>query len=157
MTNSGSVRPKEATDHRIVVGIDGSEPSQLALRWAIEEAVLRGSSVEAMHAWRDLYSGSASPYGVGFIDPTIYSDAAEAIVAAVVDAVDESVLTSPIRRLVVHDSAAHALLEAGKGADLIVVGSRGRGGFAGLLLGSVSQQVMHHATCPVVVIPASGD
>lgn len=153
MTNSQTDLGSPRRDHRIVVGVDGSESSRQALQWAIVEGRQHGSSVEAVHAWHDVYVGSGTPYSVELLDPTIYSDAADAVVAAVIDAVDESGLAAPIRRVVVHDSAAHALLVAGKGADLIVVGSRGRGGFSGLLLGSVSQQVVHHATCPVVVIP----
>ena len=66
-------------------------------------------------------------------------------------------LPFPIDAIAVHGSAASALLKTAKGADLIVVGSRGRGGFAGLLLGSVSQQVVQHAPCPVVVVPPPRD
>ncbi len=153
MTNAGTVREEESHTYRIVVGVDGSEPSTLALRWAINEADRHGGTVEAVHAWHGAYIGSATPYGVALIDPKIYSDAADKLLDTVVDAADESGLEAPIRRTVVQGSPAHALLEAGKGADLIVVGSRGRGGFAGLLLGSVSQQVVHHASGPVVVVP----
>ena len=157
MTNSELALAKEQVRHRIVVGIDGSELSQFALRWAIDEAHHHGSSVEAVHAWHDVYVGGGIPYGAALMDPKIYIDKAEALLDAVVDAADESGLATPVRRTVVQDTPAHALLEAGKGADLIVVGSRGRGGFAGLLLGSVSQQVVHHASCPVVVIPSATD
>jgi len=146
---------------RIVVGVDGSETSRAALRWAIEEAESHGSSVEAVHAWhQSVYIGGAyGAYGLeaSMIDPTIYRDAGERLLNAVVDAENESGLASPVRRLLVNEAPAHALLESAKGADLIVVGSRGRGGFAGLLLGSVSQQVVHHAPCPVVVIPPTAE
>lgn len=144
---------------RIVVGVDGSETSQAALRWAIEEAESHASSVEAVHAWHQgaYIGGGAYGLDTGMIDPTIYRDAGERVLNAVVDAEDESGLASPVRRLLANDSPAHALLDAAKGADLIVVGSRGRGGFAGLLLGSVSQQVVHHAPCPVVVIPPTAE
>ncbi len=153
MTNAESDLVTEHTEHRIVVGVDGSELSRHALQWAIDDGRQHGSSVEAVHAWHDVYAGSGTPYSVQLLDPRVYSDAADALVDDVVDSVDAAGLAAPIGRTVVHDAPAHALLEAAKGADLIVVGSRGRGGFAGLLLGSVSQQVVHHATCPVVVIP----
>jgi nucleotide-binding universal stress UspA family protein len=153
MTNTGSDVVTEHTEHRIVVGIDGSESSRQALQWAIDEGRHHGSYVEAVHAWHDVYVGGGTPYSVAVLDPQLYHDAAEALVRDVVDAADESGLAAPVRRSVVHGAPASALLEAAKGADLIVVGSRGRGGFAGLLLGSVSHQVVHHATCPVVVIP----
>jgi nucleotide-binding universal stress UspA family protein len=142
---------------RIVVGVDGSETSRAALRWAIEEAERHGSSLEAVHAWYVGYVGGAYTFDAGIIDPTIYRDAGDGLLNAIVDAEDESGLAAPVRRLLVNDSPAHALLEAAKGADLIVVGSRGRGGFAGLLLGSVSQQVVHHAPCPVLVIPPTAE
>lgn len=138
---------------RIVVGVDGSETSRAALQWAIEEAKRHGSSVEAVHAWHDVYIGSAYPFAAGMVDPKIYRDSGERILNAAVDAEDESGLATPVHRVLVNDSPAHALLESAKGADLIVIGSRGRGGFTGLLLGSVSQQVVHHASCPVVVVP----
>ena len=153
MTNAENDVVTEHTEHRIVVGIDGSESSQMALQWAIEEGRHHGSYVEAVHAWHDVYVGGGTPYSVELLDPRMYNDAAEALIGSVVDAADQTGLAAPIRQVVAHDAPAHALLEAAKGADLLVLGSRGRGGFAGLLLGSVSQQVVHHATCPVVVIP----
>lgn len=143
---------------RIVVGVDGSKTSRAALRWAIEEAESHGSSVEAVHAWhQDVYIGGAYGFDASVIDPTIYRDAGERLLEAVVDAEDESGLASPVRRMLANGPPALALLDAAKGADLIVVGSRGRGGFGGLLLGSVSQQVVHHAPCPVVVIPPTAE
>lgn len=138
---------------RIVVGVDGSPASGVALRWAIDEARCHGSALEAVYAWHDVYIGGEYPMASTLMLPTLYQDAAEKLLDTIVEAEDQTGLSSPITRLLVRDSAAHAILEAAKGADLIVVGSRGRGGFSGLLLGSVGQQVVHHATCPVVVIP----
>lgn len=154
MTNSSDNAQERNPVERIVVGVDGSETSRAALRWAIKEAVCHRSSVEAVHAWhQEVYMGSPFAIQAVMIDPTIYRDEGYRLLNAVVDSEDESGLAATVHRLLVNDSAAHALLDSAKGADLIVVGSRGRGGFAGLLLGSVSQQVVHHAPCPVVVIP----
>ena len=138
---------------QIVVGIDGSPTSRAALHWALDEARAHGAAVTVVHAWHDPYTGSALPFAPGLIDPTSYHAVGERLLDSVVDAENLSGLSEPVRRLVVHDSAAHALVEAADGADLLVVGSRGHGGFTGLLLGSVSQQVIHHARCPVVVLP----
>lgn len=135
---------------RIVVGVDGSPASIEALRWALREAGRIEASVVAVHAWNDVYAAGA-PYTVA-IDSKMYSDAAHRVLdRAIADVCAEG--EASIERRVVRDGAANAILEAAEGADLLVVGSRGRGGFAGLLLGSVSQQVVHHARCPVVVIP----
>ena len=157
MTHAGGDLVIERTEHRIVVGIDGSESSRQALQWAIDEGRHHDSFVEAVHAWHDVYVELDTPYSGELLARQMYSDAADALVGDVVDATDASGLAAPVGRTVVQDAPAHALLEAAKGADLIVVGSRGRGGFAGLLLGSVSQQVVHHAPCPVVVIPSTRD
>lgn len=142
---------------RIVVGVDGSPASRVALRWAIDEARCHGAALEAVYAWRDVFLGGEYPMASTLMLPTLYQDAGEKLLDTIVEAEDQTGLASPITRLLVHDSPAHAILEAAKGADLIVVGSRGRGGFSGLLLGSISQQVVHHATCPVVVLPMPED
>jgi nucleotide-binding universal stress UspA family protein len=140
---------------RIVVGVDDSHGAGRALRWARDEARLRGAHVQAVHAWHYPYlptppfMSSPSP---GCDDLEV---AARDELDHAVDGVDQSELAEPIERtLVWSDSAASALLAESKGADLLVVGSRGRGGFASLLLGSVSQEVAHHASCPVVIVPA---
>lgn len=139
---------------RIVVGVDGSENSRAALRWAIDEARVRDASVEAVLVWHEPYSGGtlAVPFPVDFADmETAYrSDLATFVADADTTGLSASVVES-VRR----GSLSGELLAAAEGADLLVVGSRGHGGFMGLLLGSVSHQVAVHATCPVVIVPAT--
>lgn len=137
---------------KIVVGIDSSEGSRRALAWAVAEGRLRGATVEAVHAWH-LSVLVTSPLGAVPIDTGELEASARKEFDGAVDAVDATGLPEPIVRTFVTGNPADVLVGAAAGADLIVVGSRGRGGFAGLLLGSVSQQVTHHAPCPVVVIP----
>jgi nucleotide-binding universal stress UspA family protein len=139
---------------RIVVGVDGSENASVALRWALQESALRGDTLEVVAAWHYPY---ASDVGYGFapaVDPTALENAAaEGLEQALRDACPDKDIRSRVERVVVQGSAANNLIEAAKGADLLVVGTRGRGGFRGLLLGSVSTQCVHHAPCPVAVIP----
>ncbi|MBK5221796.1 MAG: universal stress protein [Acidimicrobiia bacterium] len=137
---------------RFVVGVDGSESSRRALEWAVQQAALEDAAVEAVHAWHVPYVASGMG-GMPF-DLQMLADGARATLDTIVDSVDASSLSSPIERTVVEGPAARVLLDAASGADLAVVGSRGHGGFMGLLLGSVSQQVASHSTCPVVIIPA---
>jgi nucleotide-binding universal stress UspA family protein len=139
---------------RIVVGIDGSEGSRHALEWAIAEARLRHAKVEVIHAWMFPYS-SATPFGPVMVESQTLEEVAQQELDGTVAAVDASGLDAPIEAHIECGSAGGVLLEHAKGADLLVVGTRGRGGFAGLLLGSVSQQVAHHAPCPVVIVPPS--
>ena len=137
---------------RIVVGVDGSDGSLRALRWAVGEAQLRGTSLEVVHAWAYAYMGDA----IGTADFPVDVDREkdeQALLDRCVDTVRSTAKEVRIQPHLVFGGAASALLEAAHGADLLVVGSRGRGGFAGLLLGSVSQQCTHHARCPVVVVP----
>jgi len=138
---------------RIVVGIDGSDHSKNALRWALAEARLRDASLDVVSAW--LLPVYATGYGFApgdLVDPKIIGDAAAAQLDETVTEVvgDASGLT--LTRKSVEGMAAQVLVEEAEGADLLVVGSRGHGGFAGLLLGSVSQQCAQHASCPVVII-----
>jgi nucleotide-binding universal stress UspA family protein len=133
---------------RIVVGVDGSDSARPALQWAIEEATLRHASVDAVHAWH-------VPYVLGY--PNTAPPFLTEVEAAARDTVNAAVAAEgetgvPIETITVMDAAATALIDASKGADLVVVGSRGRGGFASLVLGSVSHHVAQHASCPVVVI-----
>ena len=142
----------------IVVGVDGSEGSKLALRWACEEAArLDGAKVVAVATWTYPVV-AASPWMGGYDVPM---DLTEPTAQALQDAVDEVVAAgapaAQIETKVVCGPAAGTLIEAGKDADLLVVGSRGLGGFTGLLLGSVSHQVAAHAPCPVIVVPVRHD
>jgi nucleotide-binding universal stress UspA family protein len=141
---------------RIVVGVDGSPSSKAALAWAIEQAALTGASVEAVIAWHYPVAVGGIPFApLGATDFTDYGEfAAEVLsdsIAATVDP-DGPVKVSSVVRA---GNAAQVLLEAAEGAELLVVGSRGHGGFTEALLGSVSQACVHHARCPVVIIRAA--
>ncbi|KIH99859.1 universal stress protein UspA [Streptomonospora alba] len=139
---------------RVVVGLDGSADSEAALRFALDEASRTGAELVAVHAWLMSAPIDAS----ALTDPSYVAehrfaaDRADTYVRTMVEtARSADTADVPVRVAVVEDHPAHALLSEGAQADLIVVGSRGRGGFAGLLLGSVSQTVLHHAPAPVVV------
>jgi nucleotide-binding universal stress UspA family protein len=143
---------------RIVVGVDGSVPANRALRWAADEARLRRGLLEVVHAWRPPVSLiGIAPDAMAAVDPVEMEGAARDVLDAAVGAVDPGGLAGPVERTLSSSGAAWAILESARRADLVVVGSRGRGGFAGLMLGSVSHQVSHHAPCPVVVIPPGAD
>jgi nucleotide-binding universal stress UspA family protein len=140
--------PAAEDDARIVVGVDGSPSSKAALRWALRQARLTGARVEAVTArqlppssgW-DLLPDTADVAGIA------RSMLEEAIAGA--GALAPGVKIQPTVR---QGNAAQVLLDDAKGAELLVVGSRGHGGFTEALLGSVGQHCVHHATCPVVVI-----
>ncbi|HEY8524678.1 MAG TPA: universal stress protein [Acidimicrobiales bacterium] len=136
---------------RIVVGVDGSQSSRNALNWAVREARAHGARVEAVHVWQ-VPAAAFYPPGAIALDVGTYEEQAKQQLDEIVDSTDTTGLADPIERIVTCGPPARTLLEVAKGADLLVVGSRGRGGFAGLVLGSVSQQCVHHAPCPVVVV-----
>ena len=135
----------------IVVGVDGSDVAQDALRWATAEARVHEAKLRIVHAWQFPYAG-VSPYGGMAIDPADVEATARQVLEEAVGSADLTGLASPPETVLVAQSPSEALVEAAEGADLLVVGSRGRGGFSGLLLGSVSQQAATHATCPVVIV-----
>lgn len=141
---------------RIVVGVDGSEHSLDALRWAVEEAALRKTTVLVISAWTYpvvIADGMAGGAYVGGLNPDeLAASARSNLEAAVSSACPDPATRANLELVVVEGSPGRALVEASKDADLLVVGSRGHGGFANLLLGSVSSQCVHHAHCPVTVI-----
>jgi nucleotide-binding universal stress UspA family protein len=142
-------QPETTTKPRIVVGIDGSEHSGRALQWAIDEARVRGATVQAVHAW-----SYPLAMGLGANSSELLMRGAESAAESVLDhALDSLPDDVVVERILALGLAAESLLEAAKGAELLVLGSRGRGGFVGLLLGSVSQQCANHASCPVVIVP----
>ena len=137
---------------RIVAGIDGSESSVSALRWAIGQAGLTGATVDAVIAWHypDL---AAAGMGAGALEPTDgFRESAGKIVADAINSALDPASDVPVRARVAQGHAARVLLDASARADLLVVGTRGHGGFAEALLGSVSQHCVQHARCPVVVV-----
>jgi nucleotide-binding universal stress UspA family protein len=145
--------------HRIVVGVEGSPGSHAALRWAIEEARLRGGTVEVVTAYLPTYVPAAPDFGYVPLDPVDLVDEVRKMQDDVIAEVSAGVDTAgvPIEQRLLKGRSADTLIAAAEGADMLVVGNRGRGGFRGLLLGSVSQQVTHHATCPVVIVRADMD
>ncbi|WP_018640328.1 universal stress protein [Parafrankia elaeagni] len=144
---ASSVRP----DRRpIVVGVDGSGPSQAAVRWAAAQAAARSAPLHLVHAYRINLAPSGVPLDDYFY-PTLRRDA-ERLLADVVTAEIDDEADIDVRQAAVDDSASRALLHASQDAQLLVVGTRGRGGFAELLLGSTAHQCVLHAACPVAVI-----
>jgi nucleotide-binding universal stress UspA family protein len=139
----------------IIVGVDHSAGAEEALRFAFEEAQLRRATLRAVHAWQFGYIGAP---GIEGSVPVLGAELSEhrAAADAALDATVRETIPDPggvtIERRVVEGAAAAVLVEESRGADLLVVGSRGHGGFAQLLLGSVSQQCAHHAECPVVIV-----
>jgi nucleotide-binding universal stress UspA family protein len=134
------------------VGVDGSDAARRALRWALEEARLRRAGLDVVHAWQAPYA-VPSPFIRLALDPGVVEKHARAVLDRVVDAEDTRSQPAPVERILVQEGAARAVLDTAQGADLVVLGSRGLGGFKGLLLGSVSHHVAHHVRCPLVVVP----
>ena len=138
----------------IVAGVDGSPSSISALRWAIAQAGLTGASVDAVIAWHYPAAAAGGGYGMaaGGAEPGDFREIAEKVIADAVSTAADPASGVRVRPRVAEGNSARVLLDASAGADLLVVGSRGHGGFAEALLGSVSQHCVQHASCPVVVI-----
>ena len=137
---------------RIVVGVDGSEHSQRALTWAIDEARARGASLQLVHAWS--LPAMELPY---VADMSIVERSEAAVLERALEAADAERGEVKVTSRLAHGDAGNVLLSAAEDAALLVVGSRGLGGFKELLLGSVSHRVALHARCPVVVVPSRDD
>jgi nucleotide-binding universal stress UspA family protein len=146
------VAASPGTGERVVAGVDGSETSARALSWALDDARARGGVVAAVHAWHVPFAMSLT---AGARDHSAFEQAAGRLLDQVVDGTASEYPDVPVERVLVGGSPADALLGAARDAALVVVGGRGVGGFRGLLLGSVSQQLAHHAPCPVVIVPGA--
>ncbi|ODU27167.1 MAG: hypothetical protein ABT15_21245 [Pseudonocardia sp. SCN 73-27] len=144
-TEDGADRP----DSPVVVGVDDSGGTEPALEFAFEEAARRGVPLLAVHSWLEQVM---DPYVVPYIDWDAVAVEEE---RALTDTLAPWAAKFPgveVRRSVVRDGAARALVTAAEGAALVVVGSHGYGAFRGLLLGSVGQALLQHAPCPVAVV-----
>jgi nucleotide-binding universal stress UspA family protein len=147
--------PHEGTRERVVVGVDGSDQSMAALRWALAEGAARKAVVQVVHAWSaPMIYGPVS--GVTGSDVGVIEGGARRMVDDMVDRAVAGASPVDVERTAVPGGPASSLVDAADDADLVVVGRRGLGGFSRLLLGSVSEHVARHAGCPVVVIP-TGD
>jgi nucleotide-binding universal stress UspA family protein len=136
---------------RIVVGIDGSATGEAALRFALEEARRRQADLEVVHTWSGRRHDPL-PLGSGPVYEEGLEDEARDWLESVVAGLDRTGIPR-IDPIVAGGEAGHALVRIAAGADLVIVGSRGRGAVASALLGSVSRYVLHHAPCPVIVVP----
>jgi nucleotide-binding universal stress UspA family protein len=138
----------------IIVGVDGSGHSRAALNWAYQEATHHGASLTVLAAWHAPVLPQQPPYGA--LPPEGYDTQPARDASAMLEHLvgDLEARTPPVevQISVEQGSPAKVLIERSKGADLIVVGSHGKGGFAGMLLGSVTQHVVSHAHCPVAVV-----
>ena len=142
--------------HGIVVGVDGSDGSRRALEWAADEARRRATPLTVVYAWHPsiaVYAGS----GWAAVDDGFFEELARAArerVDHVCAAAAPALEGLDVEVKVVEGPAAPALMDEASDAEMLVLGTRGHGGFAGLLLGSVSAQCAHHSPCPLVIIPS---
>lgn len=155
----------------IVVGVDGSAGGYAALRWALDEARLRGTKLRVVHVYHppqlpltEAGVGAAGGLGVPVLAETAdeLGRAAEAEATSLIEeglrrAGSDSTRGLEIERAALQGPTAQTLIDSASGAELLVVGSHGRGGFLGLLLGSTSQQCAQHPPCPVVILPPPGE
>lgn len=141
--------PATTGPDRVVVGVDGSASSVEALRWAARTAPLIGCGIDVITTWQ--YPMAA--YGYGAMAPTYRpdEDAAHMLEVVLKDVFDDA-RPDDLRAVLVEGHPAQILVERSAGAALLVVGSRGHGGFVGLLMGSVSAHCAEHAQCPVTVV-----
>jgi nucleotide-binding universal stress UspA family protein len=142
--------------NQIVVGVDGSPSSQAALQWAADQAIRTGADVEAVIAWE--YPAVAAGFGLApaaMVTSSQYREYANKVLTDAISRVTGPGSSVRFSTRVGEGNAAQILLNEAAGEELLVVGSRGHGTFAGAVLGSVSHRVAHHAPCPVVVVRAA--
>jgi nucleotide-binding universal stress UspA family protein len=139
---------------RIMVGTDGSPGADAAIGFAFEEASLRGCELTVVHAWEPPPSVGIRDLHLRSADTTAIDQTGARILGEALASWEDKYPEVPVRRVVLHSAPAKALVAESARAELLVVGSRGRGGFTGLLLGSTGQAVLHHAACPVAIAHA---
>ncbi|WP_225834184.1 universal stress protein [Streptomyces sp. NK08204] len=154
------VRDRPEGTGPVLLGVDGSPAAEAAVEFAFAEAALRGTGIVALHAWTPWTvpvpppPDPSEPYALA---PGMLADGERRLLAEAVAGRQERYPEVAVEHTVVRGGAREALIGASARAGLLVVGARGRGGFTGLLLGSVSQAVLHHVHCPVAVVRGSGD
>jgi len=138
-------------DGPIVVGIDGSPASEEAIAFAFHEASLRGCELVAVHTWNEVFIDTELSFERIAFDTTVLREHERELLAQRLAGWQEKYPDVRVHRVVEQNRPVRALLEHGADAQLILVGSRGRGGLAGTLLGSTSQALVHYAPCPLII------
>lgn len=133
----------------IIVGIDDSDNARHALRWALDHAG-HDDRVVAVHVW---HMPAAGGFDATFLDPAVFEEGARQTAEAIVADAATDAEADRVEVRVINGHASGTLVDQGRHADMLVLGSRGKGGFVGLVLGSVTTGVVNHAPCPVVVVP----
>ncbi|MFD5835913.1 universal stress protein [Streptomyces collinus] len=149
------VREQPHVDGPIVLGVDGSAAGQKAVDFAFAEAALHDAPLVALHTWTTWNAPMPAPQDPSLPyanPPGALTGGEERLLSEALAGHQERYPGVPVEHKVVHGGTRESLIEASRSAQLMVVGARGRGGFAGLLLGSVSQALLHHAHCPVAVV-----
>lgn len=149
------VRDRPDPSGPVLLAVDGSPAARGAVEFAFAQASLHGRDLVALHAWNTrtdrAYDGPSDPPFVTY-DEERLRDEEQRVLAEALGGLGERYPDVRVHRELVRGRIRHTLIEASAGAGLVVVGARGRGGFTGLLLGSVSQALLHHARCPVAVV-----
>ncbi|MFE9649846.1 universal stress protein [Streptomyces sp. NPDC006365] len=150
------VRGRPDPDGAVVLAVDGSDAGEVAVEFAFAEAALRGAPLVALHVWNTwserAYEGPGDPLNAMVADTDQLREAEQHLLDETVTAWQKVFPQVEVERRLVRSRIRPALIDASRGAQLVVAGARGRGGFTGLLLGSVSQALLHHAHCPVTVV-----
>jgi len=140
------------TDGPVVVGVDGTPNDTPALRFAFEFADRRGAPLTVLHTWSDVPLDTPETDGHRFTDWSAVEEGEHRLLAERLAGWQQEFPDVKISKVVTRDRPVRSLLDAAATARLLVVGSRGRGGFTGMLLGSTSQALLHHSPCPVAVV-----